>query len=36
VAGLPFPIMGAAKGPRRVVASPEPVTIVEKRERSSS
>lgn len=32
VAGLPFPVMETAKGPRRVVASPEPITIVEKRE----
>ena len=32
LAGLPFPVMETAKGPRRVVASPEPVTIVEKRE----
>lgn len=32
VAGLPFPVMDTAKGPRRVVASPEPITIVEKRE----
>jgi len=30
--GLPFPTMSAAKGYRRVVASPRPVTIVEKRE----
>ena len=32
VVGLPFPVMDTAKGPRRVVASPEPITIVEKRE----
>ena len=32
VTALPFPVMETAKGPRRVVASPEPITIVEKRE----
>ena len=31
-AGLPFPMVETAKGFRRVVASPEPVTVVEKRE----
>lgn len=29
---LPFPVSATAKGLRRVVASPEPVTIIEKRE----
>lgn len=28
----PYPVMDTAKGPRRVVASPRPVTVVEKRE----
>ncbi len=32
IAGLPFPVTRTAKGFRRVVASPEPVTIIEKRE----
>ncbi len=32
VTTLPFPVMETAKGLRRVVASPEPITIVEKRE----
>lgn len=32
VATLPFRVMETAKGLRRVVASPEPITIVEKRE----
>lgn len=32
VTALPFPVMETAKGLRRVVASPEPITIVEKRE----
>jgi carbamate kinase len=31
-AGLPFPTRATAKGRRRVVASPKPVTIVEKKE----
>ena len=31
-AGLPFPVRKTARGLRRVVASPRPVTIVEKRE----
>ena len=30
--GLPFPLMQTAKGLRRIVASPEPLTIVEKQE----
>ncbi|MDZ7599004.1 MAG: carbamate kinase [Desulfobacterales bacterium] len=32
VAGLPYPCMRTPKGWRRVVASPRPVTIIEKRE----
>jgi carbamate kinase len=32
IPGLPFPVVRTAKGHRRVVASPEPVTIIEKRE----
>ncbi len=32
VAGLPYPCMQTPKGWRRVVASPRPVTIIEKRE----
>jgi len=31
-AGLPFPVVSTARGFRRVVASPKPVTIIEKRE----
>jgi carbamate kinase len=32
IADLPFPVVRTAGGVRRVVASPEPVTIIEKRE----
>jgi len=32
IAGLPFPVARTARGFRRVVASPKPVTIIEKRE----